>query len=81
MDPTEETGLFGPLVPKGLQSRAQGFNLISANLMRGPNGRMAFVPEGQCDRSLAQSARDIATPRNRPVGYGLIVAGMRTSIR
>ncbi len=38
-------------------------------------------PEGQCDRSLARSAWDIATPRNRPVGYGLILAGVRTSIR
>ena len=38
-------------------------------------------PEGQYDRSLARSAWDIATPRSRPVGYGLILAGVRTSIR
>ncbi len=30
-------------------------------------------PEGQCDRSLARSAWDIATQRSRPVGYGLIL--------
>ena len=42
---------------------------------------MAFVPEGQYDRSLARSAWNIAIPRNRPVGYGLILAGVRTSIR
>ncbi len=32
------------------------------------------TPEGQCDRSLARSAWDIANPWNRPVGYGLILA-------
>src|ERR1700742_1415307 len=42
---------------------------------------MAFVLEGPCDRSLARSAWDITIPRNRPVGYGLILAGVRTSIR
>src|SRR5580692_12203313 len=47
--------------------------------MRGPfDGRMAFVPEGWCDRSLARSARDSATQKSRPVGYGLIRAGVRT---
>ncbi len=35
--------------------------------------RVAFVPAGQYDRSLARSAWDIATPRSRPVGYGLIL--------
>jgi hypothetical protein len=38
---------------------------------------MAFVPEGQADRSLARSAWDNATPKSRPVGYGVICAGVR----
>jgi hypothetical protein len=38
---------------------------------------MAFVPEGQADRSLARSAWDNATPKRRPVGYGVIGAGVR----
>ncbi len=38
-------------------------------------------PEGQYDRSLARSAWDIGIPRNRPVGYGLILACVCTSIR
>ena len=42
-----------------------------------PDRRVAFVPEGPCDRSLARSAWDITIPRNRPVGYGLILAGVR----
>src|ERR1700755_2460089 len=46
-----------------------------------PDSRVAFVPEGPQDRSLARSAWDITIPRNRPVGYGLILAGVRTSIR
>jgi hypothetical protein len=45
--------------------------------MRVFDGRMAFVPEGQADRSLARSAWDIATPKSRPVGYGVIRAGVR----
>src|SRR5271166_113927 len=36
------------------------------------------VPEGRCDRSLARSAWDSATPKSRPVGYGVIRAGGRT---
>ena len=40
--------------------------------------RMAFVPEGRCDRSLARSAWDSATQKSRPVEYGLIRAGLRT---
>jgi hypothetical protein len=36
------------------------------------------VPEGQCDRSLARSAWDSANPKSRPVGYGMIRAGVRT---
>jgi hypothetical protein len=43
-------------------------------------GRMVFVPEGQCDRSLARSAWESPPKRSRPVGYGLILAGVRTSI-
>jgi hypothetical protein len=50
---------------------------------------MAFVPEGRCDGShstryrllvadLVRSAWDSATQRSRPVGYGLIRAGLRT---
>jgi hypothetical protein len=39
---------------------------------------MAFVPEGQADRSLARSAWKSATPKSRPVGYGMIRAGVRT---
>jgi hypothetical protein len=35
-------------------------------------GRMAFVPEGQADRSQAQSAWDCVPRKNRPVGYGMI---------
>ena len=38
----------------------------------------AFVPEGRCDRSLARSAWDSATQKSRPVGHGLIRAGVRT---
>jgi hypothetical protein len=42
---------------------------------------MAFVPEGRCDRSLARSAWDSVTPKSRPVGYGVIGAGVRTDAR
>jgi hypothetical protein len=45
--------------------------------MRVFDGRMAFVPEGQADRSLARSAWVNATPQSRPVGYGVIRAGVR----
>jgi hypothetical protein len=38
---------------------------------------MAFVAEGQRDRSLARSAWDSAAPKSRPLGYGLILAGVR----
>jgi hypothetical protein len=38
---------------------------------------MAFVPEGQADRSLARSAWDKATPKSRPGGYGVIRANVR----
>jgi hypothetical protein len=37
---------------------------------------MAFVPEGRADRSLARSAWDNATPKCRPVGYGVIGASV-----
>jgi hypothetical protein len=36
------------------------------------------VPEGQYDCSLARSAWDSATPKSRPVGYGMISIGVRT---
>jgi hypothetical protein len=39
---------------------------------------MAVVPEERCDRSLARSAWDNATQKNRPVGHGLTRAGART---
>ena len=45
--------------------------------MRVFDGRMAFVPEGQADRSLARSAWDNASLKSRPVGYGVIGAGVR----
>jgi hypothetical protein len=41
------------------------------------DGRKASVPEGQADRSQAQSAWDNATPKCHPVGYGVIRAGVR----
>ncbi len=31
-----------------------------------------IVPAGQCDRSLARSAWESASQKNRPVGYGMI---------
>jgi hypothetical protein len=49
---------------------------INAKFMRVFDGRMAFVPEGQADSSLARSAWDNATPKSRPVGCGLIRAGV-----
>jgi hypothetical protein len=39
---------------------------------------MIRVPEGRCDRSLARSAWESATQKSRPVGYGVIRAGVRT---
>jgi hypothetical protein len=39
---------------------------------------MAFVLEGRYDRGLARSAWDTAAQEIRPVGYGLIRAGVRT---
>jgi hypothetical protein len=57
-------------------ARPRGEEAINANFMRVFDGRMAFVPEGQADRSLARSAWDNATPKSRPVGYGLIRAGV-----
>jgi hypothetical protein len=41
-------------------------------------GRRRNVPEGQYDRSLARSAWGSATPKSRPVGYGMISIGGRT---
>ena len=38
---------------------------------------MSFVPEGQADRSQARSAWESATPKERPVGYGMTRAGVR----
>ena len=39
---------------------------------------MYYVPEGQHDRSLARSAWEIVHRENRPVGHGMIRAGLRT---
>src|ERR1700722_13750145 len=47
-------------------------------IVRRFNGRMAFVPEGRCDRSLARSAWESATQKSRPVGYGVIRVGVGT---
>ena len=43
------------------------------------DGRMAFVPEGQVDRSQVRSAWTAPSQKSRPVGYGLIRAGERTN--
>src|ERR1700679_1837895 len=43
-----------------------------------PRGRRGSVPEGRSDRSLARSAWTAPPQKSRPVGYGLIRAGMRT---
>jgi hypothetical protein len=61
---------FGPVPRRG--SRTQPGD------PRSFDGRMAFIPEGQADRSQARSAWDSANPKSRPVGYGMIRAGMRT---
>src|ERR1700692_781435 len=53
----------------------QSLDPISANLIKASTG---FVPEGQRDRSQARSAWDSANPKSRPVGYGMIRAGVRT---
>ena len=42
-----------------------------------PEGRSS-VPEGRSDRSLARSAWTAPPQKSRPVGYGLIRAGIRT---
>jgi hypothetical protein len=62
---------FG-LALKGLQNSTLGFNPISANLFKASMGRMYFVPEGQYDRSQAQSAWESVPRKYRPVGYGMI---------
>ena len=49
--------------------------------MRDPRCANGFVPEGRYDRSLARSAWGSATQKSRPVGYGLIRAGVRTGTR
>ena len=55
----------------------QGFNLVST-LGNHIYSAKSDVPEGRCDRSLARSAWDTADPKSRPVGYGMIRAGVRT---
>jgi hypothetical protein len=56
------------IAPKGLKNLAQGFNPISANLIKASTGRMYFVPEGQADRSQARSAWN--HEENSPVPAG-----------
>ena len=55
-------------VPKGQEDSAQGFNPISANLIKTSAGRMSFVPEGQHDSSQARSAW--SHEENSPVPAG-----------
>jgi hypothetical protein len=43
-----------------------------------PEGALSPVPEGRSDRSLARSTWTAPPQKSRPVGYGLIRAGMRT---
>jgi hypothetical protein len=57
---------------EGLNNLAQGFNPISANLMKTSTGRMYFVPEGQHDRSQARSAWESVPQMYRPVGHVMI---------
>ena len=61
----------------GTRGFSPDFSPLALTLWRPFDGRMDFVPEGRCDRSLARSAWDSAT-KSRPVGYGLIGAGQRT---
>ncbi len=66
---SENQSLVPPsLAPKGLQSRAPGFNPISANLIKASVGveNVFFVPEGQHDRSLARSAWKASNERAVP---------------
>jgi hypothetical protein len=63
--------------PVGMVCQARWRRGINAHFMRVFDGRMPFVPEGQTDRSLARSAWENATPKSRPVGYGVIRAGVR----
>jgi hypothetical protein len=60
---------------RGYTDSNRGFNRISANSMRLPMGEWLFVPEGQCDPSLARSAWESPPQKSRPVGYGLILTG------
>jgi len=57
--------------------QAPGRRGINAHYTRVFDGRVAVVPEGQADRSQARSAWDNATPKSRPVGYGVIRAAVR----
>jgi hypothetical protein len=66
---------------KGLQIARVVPPISRTVISRPSSGRIAFVPEGQGDRSLARSAWESPPQKSRPVGYGLILAGVRTSIR
>jgi hypothetical protein len=62
-----------PRRPKGLDHSAWDFNPQRRQLNdRTFDGQMAFVPEGQHDRSQARSAWASGHRENRPVGYGMI---------
>jgi hypothetical protein len=52
--------------------------IVARRFIAGLAIHMIRVPEGRCDRSLARSAWESATQKSRPVGYGVIRAGVRT---
>src|SRR5208283_4164751 len=63
------------------KSKLQFIQLVRVHRVMTPvpgESLLRNVPEGRCDRSLARSAWDSATPKSRPVGYGVIRAGVRT---
>jgi len=69
-------------VSKGQEDSTQGFNPISANLVRGPfDGRMAFVPEGQADSSQARSAWVAMQRAQSPGGTAEVVVSPLVSPR
>ena len=75
----EDKGCLGwSFVPKGQEVSAQGFNPISANLMRGPSiGRRAFDPEGQADSSQARKCLGSDAESPRPGGTVEVIISSR----
>jgi hypothetical protein len=64
-------------VPEGRVGRSQARSArVDAQSASAPKG---LVPEGRYDRSLARSAWDGAIQNSRPVGYGMIRAGVQVS--